>query len=122
MMIRSFEGGAPREEPRDAGDEDEDLEDETEDLDDDVDHGWNEPLLAFDLQEPHEPHISIEALEEGYGGDSDGHDYDGYTAQERELRDVGGVVGMSMEIGDAEMPEAEHEVLGGWELDDRDLF
>lgn len=122
MMIRSFEGGAPVEEPHDAGEEDEILEDEYEDLDDDVDDGWSEPLLAFDSQEPHEPYVSIEALEEGYGGDSDGHDYDGYTAQERELREIGGVVGMSMEIGDAEMPEAEHEVLGGWELDNRDLF
>ena len=46
------------------------------------------------------PMASLEALEEGYSDDSDGPDYDGYTAQERELLEVGGVLGLSMELGD----------------------
>ena len=46
------------------------------------------------------PMASLEALEEGYGDDADGPDYDGYTAQERELLELGGVLGLSMELGD----------------------
>lgn len=55
-------------------------------------------VFLVDAQDPAEPYLSLEELEEGYGDDSDGPDYDGYTAQERELREIGGVAGMSMEI------------------------
>ena len=55
-------------------------------------------VFLVDTQEPGERYVSLEELEEGYGDDSDGPDYDGYTAQERELREIGGVAGMSMEI------------------------
>lgn len=48
---------------------------------------------------------SIEDLEEGYFDDSDGPDHDGYTSKERELREIAGVGGMSMEIGDLEISE-----------------
>jgi hypothetical protein len=65
----------------------------------------DESLLAFSMQQPGERYVSLEELEEGYGDDSDGPDYDGYTAKERELREIGGVAGMSMEIIDAEMAE-----------------
>lgn len=55
-------------------------------------------VFLVDAQDPGERYLSLEELEEGYGDDSDGPDYDGYTAQERELREIGGVAGMSMEI------------------------
>lgn len=102
-----------------------DLWDEDDELEDDEDDSRSEPRLVFSAQEPQQPYMSIEELEEGYGDDSDGPDYDGYTAQERELREIGGVVGMSMEIGDAEMPEAgdedDNDAFGGWEVDDHDF-
>lgn len=60
-------------------------------------------VFLVDAQDPSERYLSLEELEEGYGGDSDGPDYDGYTAQERELREIGGVAGMSMEILSSEM-------------------
>lgn len=60
-------------------------------------------VFLVDAQEPGERYVSLEELEEGYGDDSDGPDYDGYTAQERELREIGGVAGMSMEILSPEM-------------------
>ncbi len=55
-------------------------------------------VSLVDAQDPGERYLSLEELEEGYGDDSDGPDYDGYNAQERELREIGGVAGMSMEI------------------------
>lgn len=60
-------------------------------------------VFLVDAQEPGERYVSLEELEEGYGDDSDGPDYDGYTAQERELLEIGGVAGMSMEILSPEM-------------------
>ena len=82
----------------------------------------DEVLLVSTVFEPHERYVSIEELEEGYGGDGDGPDFDGYTAQERELREIGGVAGMSMEIVDAEMPEpgegTNDDSLDDWHLDD----
>jgi hypothetical protein len=60
-------------------------------------------VFLVDAQNPGERYLSLEELEEGYDGDSDGPDHDGYTAQERELREIGGVAGMSMEILSPEM-------------------
>lgn len=60
-------------------------------------------VFIVDRQEPGERYVSLEELEEGYGDDSDGPDYDGYTARERELREIGGVAGMSMEMLAPEM-------------------
>ena len=81
-----------------------------------------EELLVYSSYQPHERYVSIEELEEGYGGDADGPDFDGYTSQERELREIGGVAGMSMEIVDAEMPEpgegTNDDSLDDWHLDD----
>ncbi len=67
-----------------------------------LDDDESDIVFLVDAQEPDERYLSLEELEEGYGGDSDGPDHDGYTAQERELREIGGVAGMSMEIIDAE--------------------
>lgn len=77
-------------------------------------------LFAFTLQPAGERFFSLEELEEGYGSDSDGPDHDGYTAQEREWREIGGVAGMSMEIMAVEIPDSEQEdeeVVEDWYYD-----
>ena len=86
------------------------------DEDDDSDLVFNPDVL-----QPGEPYLSLEELEEGYGDDSEGPDYDGYTAKERELREIGGVAGMSMEIIDSETDyDSEEDELSdsAFDLDD----
>jgi hypothetical protein len=108
------------EDDEDFDEEDDEDEDEDEDFDED-DEDDDESLLVFSAHVPHERYISLEELEEGYGHVSDGPDYDGYTAQERELREISGVAGMSMEIGDAEISERADDLenhFSEWEPDD----
>ena len=66
-------------------------------------------VFLVDAQEPGDRYVSLEELEEGYGDESDGTDHDGYTARDRELREVGGVVAMSMAIVDAELDDFEDD-------------
>jgi hypothetical protein len=73
----------------------------------DEDDDESDFVLLVDAQEPGERYVSLEDLEEGYGDESDGPDHDGYTARDRELREVGGLVGMSMAIVDAEQDDFE---------------